>query len=308
MEEDKISRREFLRKAGILGVGVLGVSIFGDKILGMLSPAEAAPSGSYMAIARKGNEKQLVINAINALGGMSKFVKKGQSVCIKPNLGWDRPPEGAANVNPIVLRTVIELCEKAGASKITVVEHTCDNADRCFSSSGALNAVRGTKAKLISADQESYYSEIPIPKGKSLKKALVLKDILRSDVYINMPVCKVHGGGVITASMKNLMGAVWDRGYWHRSDLHQCIADCASAVVADLIILDAFNILLTNGPKGPGEVKRANQIVAGTDPVAIDTYAAKLLGIDPNSVGHIKMASKLGLGQMNLTKVKTKLV
>jgi len=308
MEEDKISRREFLRKAGVLGVGVLGVSIFGDKILGMLSPAEAAPSGSYMAIARKGNEKQLVINAINALGGMSKFVKKGQSVCIKPNLGWDRPPEGAANVNPIVLKTVIELCEKAGASKITVVEHTCDNADRCFSSSGALNAVRGTKAKLISADQESYYSEIPIPKGKSLKKALVLKDILRSDVYINMPVCKVHGGGVITASMKNLMGAVWDRGYWHRSDLHQCIADCASAVVADLIILDAFNILLTNGPKGPGEVKRANQIVAGTDPVAIDTYAAKLLGIDPNNVDHIKMASKLGLGQMNLTKVKTKLV
>lgn len=308
MSEEKMSRREFLKKAGLIGVGVIGVSIFGDEILGLISSAEAATQSSVMAIAKKGTPAQLVNNAVNALGGIGKFVKKGQSVCIKPNLAWDTPPSGAANVNPAVLLAVIQLCEKAGASRITVIEHSCDNAAVTFKSSGAQDVVAKTKARLISADKESYYKEINVPKGKTLKKDMVLKDIFSSDVFINLPVCKVHGGSVVTASMKNLMGANWDRGYWHRAGLHQCIADLSTAVKPDLIILDAVNILLTNGPKGPGEVKKVNQVIAGVDPVAIDTYAAKLLGKDPKDIDYIKAAAALGVGTMDLTKVKTKTV
>ena len=306
MSEDKISRREFLKKAGLIGVGVIGVSIFGDEILGLMSSAEAATQSNVMAIAKKGTPSQLVNNAVNALGGIGKFVKKGQSVCIKPNLAWDTSSSGAANVNPDVLLAVIQLCEKAGASRITVIEHSCDNASATFKSSGAQAVVAKTKARLISADKESYYKEISIPKGKTLKKDKILKDILSSDVFINLPICKVHGGSIVTASMKNLMGATWDRGYWHRSGLHQCIADLSTVIKPNLIILDAVNILLTNGPKGPGEIKKVNQVIAGTDPVAIDTYAAKLLGKDPKNIDFIKAAVALNIGTMDLTKVTTK--
>lgn len=306
---ENISRRDFLKKAGMVSVGVIGLSIFGDEILGLLDTAEAATiSNKTMAIAKKGNPEQMVNNAVKALGGIGKFVKKGQTVCIKPNLAWDMGPSGAANVKPEVLKAVIKLCESAGASRITVIEHSCDSADRAFKSSGAINAVAGTKARLISADKESYYREISIPKGKKLKKDMILKDILDADVFINIPVCKVHGGSVITGAMKNIMGANWDRGYWHRTDLHQCIADASTAVKADLIILDAVDILLTNGPKGPGEIKHVNQIIAGIDPVAIDTYAAKLLGKNPKNIDFIKAAVALGVGTDDLTKIKVKSV
>ncbi|MCL6629792.1 MAG: DUF362 domain-containing protein, partial [Armatimonadetes bacterium] len=116
----------------------------------------------------------------------------------------------------------------------------------------------------------------------------------------------VHGGAVMTASMKNLMGANFDRQNWHRLGLDQCIADYSTAVKPNLIVLDAIRILLTNGPKGPGKTKDVGQIIAGTDPVAIDAYAAKLLGLDPTEVKYISLAADHGLGQINLSKVNIK--
>jgi len=122
-----------------------------------------------------------------------------------------------------------------------------------------------------------------------------------------VPSAKVHGSTTITAGMKNMMGANFDRQAWHNSaDLDQCIADYSSAVKPDLIVLDAIRILMTRGPKGPGQTKDVGQVIAGTDPVAIDAYAAKLLGKDPTQIGHIKKAAALGLGQIDLKKVTLK--
>ena len=301
--DNKFSRREFLRRAGLVGV----TAFAGEELLGFLEEAEAA-SKSTLCIASKGSIETLVKKAIDGVGGIGKFVKKGNSVVIKPNLAWTRTPEQAANTNPQVLSAIIKLCKQAGAGRITVVDHTCDNAAISFKLSGGQKVCSAAKVRLISADKRFMYKKISIPKGKVLKSDECIKEVLDADTFINIPIPKVHGGAMITASMKNLMGVTWDRQAWHSSDLEQCIADYSTAVKPDLIILDAIKVLLTRGPKGPGDTKNIGQIVAGTDPVAIDAYATKLLGKDVYKVGHIVKAASLGLGQLDLAKVSLKRV
>lgn len=302
----KFTRREFLRRAGIVGAATYGLTLAGDKMLGILEEAEAA--APTLAIASAGSIEARVKKAIDGLGGIGKFVKKGKTVVIKPNIAWARAPEHAANTNPQVLAAVIKLCKQAGAGRITVVDHTCDNWSTAFDLSGAKKVCADNKVRLVSGHNKSIYKSVKIPKGKILKADDCIREVLDADCFINIPVPKVHGATIMTASMKNLMGVNWDRQNWHRKGLDQCIADYSSAVKADLIILDAIRIMLTGGPKGPGKTKDVGHIVAGVDPVAIDAYAAQLLGKDPTKVGHIVAASKLGLGQIDLKKVAQKKV
>ena len=293
----KITRREFLRRAGIVGVTTC---IAGEEFLGLIE-AEAAVQPT-LSVASGGSPEILVKKAIDGLGGIKKFVKPGNIVVIKPNLAWARRPEQAANTNPEVISALIRLCKQAGAKRITVLDHSCDSTEAAFAVNGVRDAVKAG-ARLVAADKKFMFKDIKIPKGKVLKADQCAREILDADVFINVPIAKVHGSTTITASMKNMMGTNFDRQAWHQLDLEQCIADYSTAVKPDLIVLDAIRILLTRGPKGPGQMKDVGQIIAGTDPVAIDAYAAKLLGKDPKQVSHIKYAAALGLGQIDLEKV-----
>lgn len=299
---DKITRREFLQKVGLVSAGLaLGAD-------GLLESAEAAAVKPF-CIAKGGGPASLTKQAIAGIGGMKKFVKRGNTVVIKPNFAWARTPEQAANTHPDIVSTLIKLCKEAGAKRVVVIEHTCDSASVAFSQNGARAACASAGARLIAADSESMYRQIHIPNGKVIKSDTCLKEILDADVFINVPKAKVHGSSTITASMKNLMGANWDRGRWHSaSNFEQCIADYSSAVKPDLVVLDATRILLTNGPKGPGQTKDVGQVVASTDPVAIDAYAAYLLGKNPQEVNHIKYAAAMHLGQIDWKKLKVKKV
>ncbi len=299
---ENMSRREFLKKAALTA----GAAVAGISGLNLVAPQKAqAAQQSVLAVTSKGSVNEKLEKAISLLGGIGKFVKKGNSVVIKPNFAWERTPEQAANTNPELIAALIKMCQRAGASRVTVVEHTCDRDwSSVFEMCGANNAVKKAGGRLISADKESMYKKVSIPKGKELKNDTCIKEILDADVFINVPIAKVHGSATVTASMKNLMGANWDRRAWHGKDLHQCIADYSTAVKPNLIILDAIRILTTNGPKGPGEVKNTGEIIAGTDPVAIDSYATRLLGKDIKEVRYIGYAEKHGLGVSDLSKVK----
>ncbi|HUV05084.1 MAG TPA: DUF362 domain-containing protein [Armatimonadota bacterium] len=305
---DKFTRREFLRRAGIIGAATCGLTLAGDELLEFLEEAEAA-SPPTLSVASDGSAEALVKKAIDGLGGIKKFVKRGNSVVIKPNLAWARIPHEAATTNPQVISALIKLCKQAGASRIIVLEHTCDSAAVTFKLSGAQGAVAGTGARLISADRESMYRRISIPKGKILKSDDCAREVLDADVFINVPIAKVHDATTVTASMKNLMGTNRNRQRWHMSDdLEQCIADYSSAVKPDLIVLDALRVLVTRGPKGPGKTKDIGKIAACTDPVAIDAYASTLVGKSPREVKHIVYAASMGLGQIDLKKVNTRKV
>jgi uncharacterized protein (DUF362 family) len=302
-----MDRRNFIKKSVGAGI-VLGssLSLLGNRnLFGNTVPA----SENFDLIAIKGGEADVMFDkAIAEFGGIKKFVKKGQTVVVKPNIGWDVVPENAANTNPLLVKRVIEHCYNAGAKTVYVFDHTCDNWTKCYKNSGIEKAVNDAGGKIVSGDKESYYQDVDIPSGKKLKKDKVHELILQSDVFINLPVLKHHFAGRITIAMKNLMGIVWDRGEWHRNDLHQCIADFATYRKPDLNIIDAYAVMKKNGPRGVSRedvVLLKSQIIS-TDIVAADAAATKLFGMEPDEVNYIRFADEMKVGKKDLDKLSIK--
>jgi uncharacterized protein (DUF362 family) len=261
-----------------------------------------------MVAIKNGNPVQMFESGIAALGGMKNFVKPGQSVVVKPNIGWDSPPERAANTNPDLVGIIVKHCIDAGAKRVMVFDHTCDEWTRCYRNSGIEKAVKDNDGQIVTGKNEAAYRLVSIPNGIKLKDAKVHELILGSDVFINVPVLKNHGGATMSLSMKNLMGIVWDRGYWHRNDLHQCIADFASWRKPDLNVVDGFRVMKRNGPRGVSvaDVAEMKYQLISADMVAIDTAATKIFGIDTERVRHIGLAEKAGVGTTNLDSLNIK--
>jgi len=272
-----------------------------------LPPRPHAPMLPYDLVAIKGGEPGIMFDqAIAALGGMQAFVKKGQKVVIKPNIGWDVSPERAGNTNPMLVKRVVEHCFQAGAKEVYVFDNTCDKWDRCYATSGIERAVKDAGGKLAPGNTENYYQTVEIPNGKKLKSAKVHELILGSDVFINMPVLKSHSSARLTIAMKNHMGIVWDRGFWHRNDLNQCIADFTTYVKQpDLNIIDAYRVMMKNGPRGVSEadVSLMKSLILSPDQVAADAAATKLFGISPDEVPYIGIAESMGVGSAALDKL-----
>jgi uncharacterized protein (DUF362 family) len=275
----------------------------GQVALGQKAGRQQQP---VVVVAEKDKPAELVRKAIKALGGMSRFVKKGNRVLIKPNIAFARPPEGAANTNPEVVAELVQLCFEAGAKEVIVLDYTLDPARITYEMSGIAKAAEAKGARVVYVSPRDFVP-IEVPKGKILSAydVRVLKQVLDADVFINVPIAKTHGSARLTLGMKNLMGIIQDRGAWHRSgDLHQCIADFVTAVKPHLTVIDAIRILASGGPKGPGRVEQKDTIIASTDIVAADAYATTLFGLTPNDVPHIIKAAELGVGVADLKRVK----
>jgi uncharacterized protein (DUF362 family) len=299
-EEMQMKRRELLRRLG-LGVAAVGL---GQVALGQ--KAGGQQQQPVVVVAEKDKPAELVRKAIKALGGMGRFVKKGNRVLIKPNIAFARPPEGAANTNPEVVAELVQLCFEAGAKEVIVLDYTLDPARITYEMSGIAKAAEAKGARMVYVSPRDFVP-IEVPKGKILSAydVRVLKQVLDADVFINVPIAKTHGSARLTLGMKNLMGIIQDRGAWHRSgDLHQCIADFVTAVKPHLTVIDAIRILASGGPKGPGRVEQKDTIIASTDIVAADAYATTLFGLTPNDVPHIIKAAELGVGVADLKRVK----
>jgi uncharacterized protein (DUF362 family) len=294
-----MKRRELLRR---LGLGVVAVGL-GQVALGQKAGGQQQP---VVVVAEKDKPAELVRKAIKALGGMGRFVKKGNRVLIKPNIAFARPPEGAANTNPEVVAELVQLCVEAVAKEVIVLDYTLDPARITYEMSGIAKAAEAKGARVVYVSPRDFVP-IEVPKGKILSAydVRVLKQVLDADVFINVPIAKTHGSARLTLGMKNLMGIIQDRGAWHRSgDLHQCIADFVTAVKPHLTVIDAIRILASGGPKGPGRVEQKDTIIASTDIVAADAYATTLFGLTPNDVPHIIKAAELGVGVADLKRVK----
>ena len=278
--------------------------------------AQAADKTSFDMIALQGGKgpDDLFLKGMEYFGGMKNFVKKGQKVLIKPNIGWDRSPEYGANTSPELIGAIVKECLNAGASDVFVFDHTCDSWQNCYKNSQIEEFAKKNGAQVVAANSESYYTKKTIPRAKVLKEALVHKLFIECDVVINVPVLKHHGSASVTASMKNLMGVVWDRREWHRKDLHQCIADFATLRKPDLIILDAWRVMVKNGPRGynPSDAVKFEYLFISKDPVAIDSAGTSVLAREnsaigqPESIRHIKLAKEYGLGRTDLDKMNIK--
>jgi len=300
-------RRDFLWYMAALGLvaGVRRRLVLPEEVWAMAPPQTPEP---LLAKSQGSNYAHLVGDAIQALGGMKKFVNPGEVVVVKPNMAWDRTPELAANANPEVVRQVVELCLEAGAKQVKVLDNSCDDARRAYESSGIKAAVEGLKdpRAVVEYVDERRFVELNIEKARALKKWYFYKDILEADRFINIPVAKQHSESRVTMCLKNMMGAIggW-RGRIHVG-LHQNIADLNLLLRPDLHVLDATRIMLRNGPKGGRleDVAVKNLLFAGTDPVALDAYGAGLFGLKPEDLGYVVKAHQAGRGEMDLTKIK----
>lgn len=299
-----MKRRDFIKSG--LGAGIVAGSLLPGARIGAAGATveKKNENVSYDLIAVRGGEPDLMFDkGISALGGMQKFVKPGQTVLVKPNIGWDSGPERAANTHPVLVKRVIEHCYKAGAKKVFVFDHTCDEWSRCYKNSGIQRAVEEAGGTMLPGNSADYYRDVEIPDGKVMRQAAVHRQILDSDVVINVPVLKSHSGAALTIGMKNLMGVVWDRRYWHANDLHQCIADFATFCKPQLNIVDAYNVMMRNGPRGvsTADVSKKQYLIMSPDIVAADAAAAKIFGLQPEEVPYIRIADKMGVGKMDLS-------
>jgi uncharacterized protein (DUF362 family) len=302
-----MKRRDFLKKstgAGLAAGAALSIGGYGNIW------ASAPSMAKYDMVALMGGAPDAMFDlGIQELGGMGVFVQKGQKVLVKPNIGWDVIPELAANTNPLLVKRIIEHCFRAGAKEVYVFDHTCDNWVNCYKNSGIERAAKSAGAKVVPGNSENYYEQIEIKGGTKLKSAKIHQLVLETDVFINVPVLKNHNSTRMTSAMKNMMGVVWDRGFWHSNDLNQCIADYALYQKKPALnVIDCYNVMVKNGPQGVSKadvVQMKSQIIT-SDWVAGDAAAAKMLGVEIEMIEYIPIAHKMGLGNMKLESLNIK--
>ena len=252
--------------------------------------------------------RALVRKALEALGGVGRFIAHGDVVLIKPNIGWDRAPEQAANTNPQVVAEIVRLCRAAGASKVIVSDVSCNDPRRCFRRSGIAEAAAAEGAEVILPEERSYKR---VNLGRSLGAWPVLEPVLSADKVINVPVAKHHSLTGVTLGMKNWLGIVGGARVWLHQDIHGSVVDLAEFVRPMLTIIDAYRVLVRNGPTGGSlaDVELKKTLIAGTDPVAVDAYAAKTFwGLDYRMLKYLRMAEDRGLGKMNFEEVRTRVL
>ncbi len=302
-----MKRRQFVQKsikAGLL-TGVAGLTVPNINLLYGKNENRAI-AGAYDLVAVKGGEPGMMFDkAIQSLGGMSAYVKKGQTVVVKPNIGWDTTPDRAANTNPELVGRIVKHCIEAGAKEVYVFDHTCDNWVKCYRSSEIEKYAKEVGGKVVPGNSEGNYQEVTLTGTQKLKTVKVHEKVLEADVFINVPVLKHHSSTKLSLAMKNLMGVVWDRRYWHRNDLHRCIAEFPKFRKPDLNIIDGYAILKRNGPRGVSrsDVLVSKSLLVSPDIVAIDAAATKIFGMDPAQVPYIRYADEMGVGTMDLANL-----
>jgi uncharacterized protein (DUF362 family) len=295
------SRREFLVQSAGIGFTLLG----GPRLWGQ--PAGQGPAAADMVIARAAVTEgptpselvsKLVRVSLTGLGGMGRFVRKGDVVWVKPNIGWNRTPELAANTHPDVVGELVRLCFEAGAGKVRVGDNPCNEPRDCYENSGIAKAVRDAGGEIVYLDRRRF-REMTIG-GNRLKKHPVFPGFVESDLVINVPVCKHHGATTVTLCMKNYMGVVEQRQTFHQ-DLPTTIADITQCMKPRLCVLDATRLLTAHGPTGgdPADVKQQHTLAAGIDIVAMDAFGCELLGHKPADVATVAKGVEYGLGRVD---------
>ena len=302
-----MERKYFLKAVALTGVAATFKWTDGMEIM-------AQYAKGYDLVAVLGGDPVLMFKkAIAELGGMNTFIKKGQKVVVKPNIGWDRTPELAANTNPDLVAEIVRQCLAAGAKEVIVFDHTCDDWRKCYKNSGIADAVEKAGGSMMPGHEESYYRDVNLPNGVNLKSTKIHQAILDSDAWINVPVLKMHGGARMSISLKNLMGIVWDRRYFHSQNLQQCIADCNTLSKKPVLsVVDAYRVITSNGPQGRTEsdVALAKGLFISSDSVAVDSAAIKFYNqISPmelSNVEHVGKAEALKVGTTRIESLNVK--
>lgn len=288
-----MKRREFLKDAAL-----------GALILKLHSRLLAQGNSTDLAVIQGGSPDVITKEAVAALGGMKRFVNRGDKVMIKPNIGWDRTPELAACTNPEVVKALVELAFEAGAKEVTVMDHTTNQAQRCYARSGIADAAKAAGARVPYVN--TYRLKKMALQGEWLKEWEVFTDFIEADKLINVPIAKHHSLSRLTMGMKNWLGAIGGARNQLHQRLDQAMVDLAAFFKPTLTVLDAYRILLRNGPQGgrTSDTELRKTVVAGVDAVAVDALGATFFGMNPRELAYLSLANRRGLGELDLEKLR----
>ncbi len=315
------SRRDLIKRVGLsagvlAGSALIGRAVWDQGGFGAASSSMARQVRDYrlkdraaaelaeLAIARQRPDdpepsaEQLVRRAVDAMGGMKRFVSRGDVVVVKPNIGWDRMPIHAANTNPDVVGAVVQLAFEAGAKKVVVADGSCNDPNRCFQRSGIWRKAYALGAEVVLPAEHRFRTTRM--KGEILDEWPIFTTLVDCDKVINVPVAKHHNLAKYTAAMKNWYGVLGGR----RNRLHQnidvSIADLATFMRPTLVVVDAMRVLMRNGPQGGNidDTKVMNTVFASVDQVAADAFGATLIGQHRDNLPYLKMGHERGLGTM----------
>ncbi|MBC7348644.1 MAG: DUF362 domain-containing protein [Candidatus Aminicenantes bacterium] len=288
-----MERRDFLKN---LIVGGLALKLPPELLAQPASPELAVVEGESPAAITK--------EALKVLGGMSRFVSRGDKVLIKPNIGWDRTPEMAACTNPEVVRALAEMSLEAGAKEVIVMDHTINQPKRCYTRSGIQEAARAAGARVLFTD-ERRLKKMSL-RGEWLKEWEVFQDFVEADKLINVPIAKVHSLSRVTLGLKNWLGAIGGNRNQLHQKIDQAVVDLGAFFKPALTVLDGYRVLFRNGPQGGrvSDTRLQKTVVAGVDPVAVDAYGATFFEIKPQELTFLKLAQSRGLGKFDLEKVR----
>jgi uncharacterized protein (DUF362 family) len=315
-----LSRRDALLKllqVASAGAGTAGLALWlNQKSVRPEAPVAVAMKRGHtvasdtsfpeMAIIQGEDPAQLARQAVEELGGMRRFISRGDVVLVKPNIGWDRTPEQAANTNPELVAEIVRQALNAGAKRVIVADVSCNEPRRCFQRSGIAEAAQKAGAELILPDP-SRFKEVDL-QGEVLRAWQVFDPFLNVDKIINVPIAKHHALTGTTLGMKNWYGILGGQRNQLHQRIHESLVDLADFIRPTLTIVDSYRILLRNGPTGGNldDVLLKKTVVASTDPVAVDAYVAKAYwDLEVDALPYLKMAAKRGLGTYEFEKVRT---
>ena len=309
---ENVSRREILSRLGATGAtlganGLIGRAAHdrggydvgharGERQIRDFGVASRVSEPKF-AIAKSSQDVELLVRrAVNALGGMKRFIGRGDIVAIKPNIGWDRLPVHAANTNPLVVAELVRLVLDAGAKQVIVTDASCNEPNRCFQRSGIWRAAHAAGASVI-LPAAHRFRDLRL-RGDVLDVWPIYTPLVEADKVINVPVAKHHNLSKFTGGMKNWYGLLGGRRNRLHQNINVSIADLATFMRPTLTVLDATRVLLRNGPQGGNidDAKDMFQVVASLDPVAADAYGATLIGVQPSNVDYLRLAMERGLG------------
>ena len=296
-DEHLMNRREFLKWTG---AGAAVLMLPGRALLGL-----AAKDAKDVWVFHGPDKRALMTAAMRAIYRNGALGKNVKNVALKVNAAWTRTPAQGANTHPELVDSFLEFVLDAGVKRVVVPEHPCRSGRESFPKSGILPAVEKHSQKMIDLGRvKKSFRQVELPKARKLTQAQVAAEFLEADAVVNIPVAKHHSGAKLTMAMKNWMGAVRDRGFWHRNDLHQCIADFSTFIKPTWTIIDATRTMMDSGPQGPArKLKTPNLLIVSKDQVAADAYASRLFHSSIDAVKYLRIAREMRLGETDIAKM-----
>ena len=308
-DNKKVSRRDFLKqlfKTSTAGAVTLATGAFFwnrhpvpfNALPLTIRRLDGPNTRGLMAVAKQGKVTTLVRRAVEGVGGIERFVLKGDKVLLKVNCAFARPSWMGATTSPEVTTEMIRLCYQAGASSVKVTDFPINDADGCFTKSGLKKAIKDAGGEII-LPSPSDFKRVQVSSGVIGEWETFYSPLAWCDKLIGIPTAKTHNLCGASLAMKNWYGFIGGSRNRFHQDIHNVVAELGEFITPTLIVLDATRLLIKNGPTGgsSSDVVPGNTIAASTDQVAIDTFGAELLGLADHKPKYIRIAEEKGLGK-----------